>query len=54
MTAMNEGVPRVFLDTEVFVRENFNYKSTRFKSLISLASAGRIRVFLTGPDSPGD
>ena len=47
MTAMNEGVPRVFLDTEVFIRENFNYKSTRFKSLMSLASAGRIKVFLT-------
>ena len=47
MTAMNKGVPRVFLDTEVFVRENFNYKSTRFKSLMSLASAGRIQVFLT-------
>ena len=47
MTAMNKGVPRVFLDTEVFVRENFNYKSTRFKSLMSLASAGRIQVFST-------
>lgn len=47
MTERNEGVPRVFLDTEVFIRENFNYKSTRFKSLMSLASAGRIQVFLT-------
>ena len=47
MTAINEGVPRVFLDTEVFVHENFNYKSPRFKSLMTLASESRIQVFLT-------
>ena len=47
MTAINEGVPRVFLDTEVFVHENFDYKSPRFRSLMTLALAGRIQVFLT-------
>ena len=47
MTAINEGVPRVFLDTEVFVHENFNYNSPRFRSLMTLALAGRIQVFLT-------
>ena len=47
MTAINEGVPRVFLDTEVFVHGNFNYKAARFKSLMTLASTGRIKVLLT-------
>ena len=47
MTAINEGVPRVFLDTEVFVHGNFDYKSARFKSLMTLASEGRTQVFLT-------
>ena len=48
MTAIkNQGVPRVFLDTEVFIRGNFNYRSARFKSLMTLASTGRIKVFLT-------
>ena len=47
MTAINDGVPRVFLDTEVFIRGNFDYKSARFKSLITLASTDRIKVFLT-------
>ncbi len=44
---MSSVVPRVFLDTEVFIRGNFNYKSPRFMSLMPLASAGRIQVFLT-------
>ena len=47
MTTINEGVPRVFLDTEVFVHGNFDYKSARFKSLMTLASEGRTQVFLT-------
>ena len=47
MTTINEGVPRVFLDTAVFIRANFDYKSARFKSLMTLASTGRIDVFLT-------
>ena len=47
MTAINEGVPHVFLDTEVFIHENFNYKSPRFKSLMTLASESKIQVFLT-------
>ena len=47
ITTINEGVPRVFLDTEVFIRGNFDYKSARFKSLMTLASTGRIKVFLT-------
>ena len=47
MTTINEGVPRVFLDAEVFIRANFNYKSARFKSLMTLASTGEITVFLT-------
>ena len=47
MTTINEGVPRVFLDTAVFIRANFDYKSARFKSLMTLASTGRIEVFLT-------
>ena len=46
MTTINEGVPRVFLDTEVFVHGNFDYKSVRFKSLMTLASEGRTQVFL--------
>ena len=45
--AMNSGVSRVFLDTEVFIHENFNYTSPRFESLMTLASARRIQVFLT-------
>ena len=44
---MSSGVPRVFLDTEVFIHANFNYKSPRFKSLMAQASAGRTKVFLT-------
>ena len=47
MTTINEGVPRVFLDTAVFICANFDYKSARFKSLMTLASTGRIEVFLT-------
>ena len=47
MTAINNGVPRVFLDTEVFIHANFHYKSARFKSLMTLASTGGITVFLT-------
>jgi hypothetical protein len=37
----------VFLDTEVSVDANFNYKSPRLTSLADLARDGRIRVFLT-------
>jgi hypothetical protein len=37
----------VFLDTQVFKSANFNYQSTRFQELISLARAGRIFVYLT-------
>ena len=47
MTAINEWVPRIFLDTEVFIRGNFDYKSPQFKSLMTQASTGRIKVFLT-------
>ena len=44
---MSNGVSRVFLDTEVFIHGNFNYKSPRFKSLMHMASFGMIQVFLT-------
>ena len=37
----------VFLDTAVFVEENFNFRSPRIRSLVSLASDDIVNVFLT-------
>jgi hypothetical protein len=37
----------VFLDTDVFLHENFDYDSPRLASLTSLAASDRIQVFLT-------
>src|SRR5262245_53111851 len=44
---MSEGVPRVFLDSEVFIRNNFNYASPRFESLRRLGADKTIRIFVT-------
>ncbi|HLO47653.1 MAG TPA: PIN domain-containing protein, partial [Kamptonema sp.] len=37
----------VALDTEVFVRNNFNYKSTLFVKLIELSESEKIYLYLT-------
>lgn len=38
---------RVFLDTEVFVRAQFNYKSEPFQALLKHIKTGRVELFLT-------
>jgi hypothetical protein len=37
---MSDGVPRVFIDTEVFVRNNFDYAGPRLDSLRKLGATG--------------
>ncbi len=37
----------VFLDTQVFVTNNFDYGNRRLRSLVPLVEAGDIQVFLT-------
>ncbi len=42
-----EAPANVFLDTQVFITNNFHYGNRRLSSLVSLANAGDIQVFLT-------
>jgi PIN domain len=45
--AVTSPTSRVFLDTEVFVRAQFNYRSAPFGALLSHIEAGRVHLFLT-------
>ena len=39
--------PNVFLDTEVFDQQGLDFKSRNFVRLIYLATAGKVKLFLT-------
>ena len=45
--AGSQLIKNVFLDTDVFIEANFDYRSPRIRSLVSLASDGIVHVFLT-------
>jgi predicted nucleic acid-binding protein len=38
---------RIFLDTEVFVKANFNYQNSSFKKLVDLVNDGELVLYLT-------
>lgn len=40
-------MPHVFIDTNVFISQNYDYESTAFKQIISLAQAEKIFIYLT-------
>jgi hypothetical protein len=39
--------PHVFIDTNIFINQNYDYESTAFKQLVTLAQAEKIFIYLT-------
>ena len=44
---LNMQTPHVFLDTSIFIAQNYNYSSTPFKQIVSLAQDERLFVYVT-------